>query len=249
MSSERAPQPNSPSTPGETDRAPSNPDEEVAPDAMSVYVGPSAIPHSTEHATFELQTVRVAPEADPRRAPTIVRPRAAPLPPLDAGVALRDSWPAPSAGSARFLSLGLVAVLASFALVAGSIAARALLTTAAEPRPATAVDRSPPPPVIDEAPRDRDSQVEAASLAIPPRSLPSATVPSATSEPSAVTRAVPPSSAREAAAALQRFEVSAPLESPGATRAAAPATVTAPRPSSSPVSASPTAARSPRRIF
>ena len=40
------------------------------PDRARAYVPPRALPPVTDHKTLEIQTVRLAPEIDPRRAPT-----------------------------------------------------------------------------------------------------------------------------------------------------------------------------------
>ena len=57
-------------------------------DEAAVYVPPTTLPPGAHHPTLEMQTVRVAPEVDPRRAPTLpqidtrgVAPVATPPPP------------------------------------------------------------------------------------------------------------------------------------------------------------------------
>ncbi|HOU93436.1 MAG TPA: hypothetical protein PLU22_20435 [Polyangiaceae bacterium] len=190
---------------------PAAPVLELQPEGMSLYVAPTAVPHPTQHATFELETVRVAPEADPRRAPTIVRPRRQPAvldePPA---VAAAVSSPRPATGGSAAVSLWLVAALAGLALVAGSAAARMILVYAASSRVSVAVPAPAAPLVADPVPgtetaalleRPRSTPPEGSRRAAPP---PSAVVPAAAALPTAPPRAAPRSTSAPGSTAPPR---------------------------------------------
>ncbi|GEM_PF-4733513 len=163
---------------------------ELQPEGRSVYVAPTAVPHPTQHATFELETVRLAPEADPRRASTIVRPRRPPAA-LDELPAVASSRSA--TGGSGVVSLWLVAALAGLALVAGSAVARMILVYAAAPRVSVAVPAHAPPLVADPGPET--AALLEPSLVAPPEGSrraappPSAALVAPSSLPSAAPRA------------------------------------------------------------
>ncbi len=138
------------------------PSIEIEPEAMRVYVAPTALPHPTQHPTFELETVRVSPEADPRRAPTILLPRRQAVFAGEPGsFAPAISSPRPVGEASAAVSLWLVAALAGLALVAGSAAARMILVYAVTPHP-SAVAPAAVATVTDELPSGSEST--AASL-------------------------------------------------------------------------------------
>ncbi|MBN2191362.1 MAG: hypothetical protein JW751_00980 [Polyangiaceae bacterium] len=176
-----------------------DPDIQTMPDLVSVYVAPTKIPQPTNHQTFELETVQVASEVDPRRAPTIVLPRvvAPSVPPHAAEdeVPSRRARPASPAG----VSLWFVAALAGFALVSGSAAARMILIyTAPQPTMITAtsiapvaIPTAPGAPVVEaQSPAKDESTAPLASATEPAEAAPAPT-PTMREERTANTRPTP----------------------------------------------------------
>ncbi len=174
---------------------PAQPAIEIEPEAMRVYVAPTSLPPPTQHPTFELETVRVSPEVDPRRAPTILLPRRQPAvaaEPVSFAPAVSSPRPTPPASAA--VSLWLVAALAGLALVAGSAAARMILVYAATPHPSPAVPAAVAT-VTDELPSASESTAASlpSQLDVLPASSSGVTPPASSAIPTAPSLSPSPS--------------------------------------------------------
>jgi hypothetical protein len=174
-------------------QAEQQPASEYDTDKMPIYSPPSALPHRSPVKTFEMETVKVDPEADARRATTqrnMRGPKRAPEAPPDKSGATRDR-------KVRAVAVALfgVAVVLVWAIVA------VLANQRPEPESTEPVVTAVPVPVAAQRPP------EPPAVAVQPEARPEpsvAVVPPVVTPPAVTPPPAPPLKAAPAAAPVPK---------------------------------------------
>jgi hypothetical protein len=186
---------------GNTERVapPKAPEPEVpaaagTPDHAREYVPPTTVPPPTLHKTFEMETVQLAPDVDPRRAKTLRMQRKAAT--AASAPSYRGRWVFAAVALLACAVLGVVALRARSAADAGGVGI--VQGTASEP----SEDRLGLQTTVDAARRAaaERSAVKGATQAAP-NVLPATASAVAQGAPSAATAAEPPTPSAAASAA------------------------------------------------